>query len=283
MISSPLIDRLIALSLEEDLIYGDVTTDLTVPSDRKGSALIVACERFVVCGLPLIERIAELARVRFKVELYFEEGQIAKRGDSLAKITGSLASILSLERTILNFIQRTSGIASHTRSIASLSKHLLLLDTRKTTPGWRLLEKYAVRTGGAHNHRTGLGDMILVKNNHFDANGGDVAETLAAVYANRAPYIPVEVEIRNEAELLAALPFRPDIIMLDNMTDAQIKRAIKVVRDCAGYLPCIEVSGRITPERIAKLEALGVDAASMSAMCGAARTVDISLRIQPSR
>lgn len=269
---------LIELALSEDMPTGDITSDLTVPEDLKGRAEFHAKGEIVVCGLGLIEKIAAVAKFPVTVTLKVKDGDLVKPGTVLAVCQGKLKHLLSLERTALNFLQRLSGIATLSKLVSSKAKGFYVCDTRKTTPGWRALEKYAVRVGGARNHRTSLSDMVLIKNNHIDAHGGDVKATLAHVFKNKPKGMQVEVEVRNLAEIEALASFSPDIIMLDNMKGEVLKQAVKKVKE---LLPKskIELSGGITTERFPEFEELGIDYISMGALTHSAKAVDISMRL----
>lgn len=280
MLISPHVDALIQLALEEDLGGGDITSELTIPAAHQSRARILARERLVVCGLMLVERIAKAVDSELEVSLLCNEGDTAKPEEALAEVRGCTRSLLAAERTILNFLQHLCAVATNARTLSKQAQGLTLLDTRKTTPGWRVLEKYAVRVGGAANHRGSLGDMILVKNNHIDANGGDIRATLKKL-SKRPPYMGVEVEVRSLKELSVALEFEPDVVMLDNMDDSTISKALALVARAA-HRPLVEVSGRVRPERFARLRTLGVSYASLGLLTSGIATVDISMRITPS-
>ena len=240
---SPLVRKLIDLAIEEDLQFGDITTQLTVSADRPASAAMVAKEDLVVAGLPILAVINQVAGSNIKVELLKEEGELVAKGDTLARLVGSAHELLSLERTLLNFVQRLSGVATYTRNFVSVvGPSVTVLDTRKTLPGWRILDKYSVRIGGAKNHRTSLSDMILVKNNHVDANPGGMKEALTKIAANKPPYMPWEIEVRDLEELSIALSFQPNCIMLDNFTNDRVVAARKLVSELPRR-PIVEVSG----------------------------------------
>lgn len=282
MFRSPLVVSLVKLALEEDLAYGDITSELTIPKSHRSTAIIVAREKLVVAGLPIIEIIFELMGARPKIELLEEEGTLQKDGAQLARIEGKTIDLLSAERTILNFLQRVSGVASYTRQTVSQAQGLTVLDTRKTLPGWRVLDKYAVRLGGGTNHRFHLGDMILVKNNHVDAHGGDMRATLKAISAKKPRYMPVEVEVRSLKELKVALEFGPQVLLLDNMDDKTIRQALRVVED-SGQNPMVEVSGGVSSKKFAGLKKLGVRCVSMGALTTRAANVDISMRVKAQK
>lgn len=278
MLNSPLVDKLIDLAIAEDLSFGDITSELTVPATTKGKAVIIAREQLIVCGLPLVERILVRAGRALKFEALAKEGSLIKEPQPLCRLNGKARDILALERTILNFLQRMSGVAGAAAAAQKAAGKLCVLDTRKTTPGWRVLEKYAVRIGGATNHRFSLGDMILVKNNHIDACKGDIHATLRPVFKSRPRYMPVEVEVRNMHELKATLKFPVDVVMLDNFSDAALVPALALINSNIKR-PLVEVSGGITQARLSRLKKLGIDCVSMGALTTKATNCDISLRL----
>jgi nicotinate-nucleotide pyrophosphorylase (carboxylating) len=210
-----------------------------------------------------------------------DDGARVADADWLCELHGSTQHLLAIERTVLNFLQRMSGVATYTHSFCEQAKGLHVLDTRKTMPGWRVLDKYATRVGGARNHRTSLGDMVLVKNNHIDAHPGGIRAALAAVLAQKPLYMPWEVEVRDLTELAIALEFKPTIVMLDNFSDILISDAVALVRQNS-HQPLIEVSGGVHRERLSSLGALGIDAVSVGALTTQATNVDISMRITKS-
>lgn len=278
MLDTPPIRKLIRLAIEEDLSNGDITSELTVPADRISEAKILAREKLIVCGLPIVATIfSELGWLVTLSEALAEGREIAAN-DVMLRMRGRSRDLLAAERTILNFLQRTCGVATFARNAVAIANGITVLDTRKTMPGWRSLDKYAVRVGGARNHRANLGEMILVKNNHIDANGGSITATLDRVVAQKPLYMPVEVEVRNLAELEESLKFRPEIVMLDNMSDDMIEQAIQVVAKTSPATR-VEVSGGLRTERFAELRKRGVSCVSMGALTTQARNVDISLRI----
>lgn len=278
--NSKAVVELINLALQEDKVSEDITTQLTVSAKQNAEAQILAKQDLVVCGLPLVELIFAQAKCTAKVELATVEGEQIVAPKVLANVKGRACDLLSCERTILNFLQRMSGVATLSRSYSSKSNKIKILDTRKTTPGWRELEKYAVSVGGGTNHRATLADLVLVKNNHVDLNGGDMAATLSKVFADKPINIAVEVEVRNEQELRAALPYKPERIMLDNMSDEQVLSCVKIIRQQAGNAIEVEASGGITLERISRLAELGIDCISVGALTTQATNRDISFRIK---
>jgi len=278
MLDTPHIRSLIRLAIEEDLPAGDITTQLTVSLQSNGRGEIYAKEALIVCGLPLIELIFAELGWKASIEILCDEGSEAGVKDRLAVVEARSAHLLSAERTLLNFLQRLSGVASMTRQVVRQAPQIAIYDTRKTTPGWRALEKYAVRIGGGVNHRASLSDMVLVKNNHIDANAGDMQATLRRVYAGKPAALQVEVEVRSQLELEAALEFKPEVLMLDNFADKDIRCSIDVVAKKSPKTR-VEVSGGITPERLETLSKLGVRCVSMGAVTHSARAMDISMRI----
>jgi nicotinate-nucleotide pyrophosphorylase (carboxylating) len=273
---TPHIDRLIDLALEEDLGAGDLTTQALIPPELMGEAQIRAKEGLVAAGLPLAERVFRRLDPLLDFEAEITEGQDAAPGAVLARIIGPAAAILTGERTALNFLQRLSGIATFTRRLAGLmaGTGAALLDTRKTTPGWRALEKYAVRLGGGRNHRFSLADGVLIKNNHLTALGSITAAVRRA--RENAPHTcRIEVEVADLAGLEEALAAGADIVMLDNLDEAAMAQAVRLAAGRA----ILEASGGMTPERLPKVAATGVHFISMGALTHSAPAVDIHLRL----
>jgi nicotinate-nucleotide pyrophosphorylase (carboxylating) len=273
-----LIRKLVDLALEEDLAFGDITASLTVPEDHRSTARIIARQQMVMCGSEVLPVIMQEGRWSIDVALAVEDGALLQADTVIAELKGLTRDLLAAERTILNFLQRLCGVATYTRDFCSVETGLVVLDTRKTMPGWRVLDKYAVRVGGGRNHRFCLGDMVLIKNNHIDAHPKGLRGALADVVANKPLYMPWEVEVRNIEELLVTLEYKPTIIMLDNFSDAAIVDAVKAIRDIPDS-PMVEVSGGITRERLAKIRLAGADAVSVGALTTQAPNVDISMRI----
>ena len=285
MLQSPLIDRLIALAIEEDLALGDVTSEACVPEAHRSVGKVLVREALVVCGLPLIERIFSATAFEAQISLLVPEGQEVAEGAVIAELRGSTRGLLAIERVMLNFLQRMAGVASAARAASQIAGSLTVLDTRKTMPGWRVLDKYACRTGGAKNHRFSLGDMILVKNNHVDIqDGSSNAERMRAalkkIAAAKGPYLPVEVEVRSLEELGAALEFSPQMVMLDNMSDDLVAESVRIIKAKHPEV-LIEASGGISKERLARIAATGINYVSMGALTTKAGNRDISFRISP--
>jgi nicotinate-nucleotide pyrophosphorylase (carboxylating) len=277
-VGSPLVRKLVGLAIEEDLAFGDITASLTVPATERSTARIIARQELVVCGLDILPVIIEEGRFDITYTRVADEGALVSDKAPLCELSGPSQHLLALERTALNFLQRLSGVATFTRNFCGHAGKLQILDTRKTMPGWRVLDKYATRIGGARNHRASLGDMVLVKNNHIDAHPGGMRGALASIVQSKPLYMPWEVEVRDLSELSIALEFKPTIIMLDNFSDDLIKEALTLV-SASAHRPVVEVSGGVKPERLHVLAALGVDAASVGALTTQAPNVDISMRI----
>jgi nicotinate-nucleotide pyrophosphorylase (carboxylating) len=278
MFDSPLVRKLIDLALEEDLALGDITASLTVPDHHTSKAKVIAREKLVVCGVDIVSEIVRAGGWSLTVHTRVADGTVVEDGDILVELAGRTRDLLSAERTVLNFLQRLCGVATYTRNFCEACKGLKILDTRKTMPGWRLLDKYATKIGGASNHRFSLGDMVLVKNNHIDVNPQGIRGALAEIVANKPLYMPWEVEVRDLEELAIALSFNPTIIMLDNFQDDRLKEAVALIKSVS-QPPMIEVSGGVSKERLAAIHAAGVDAASVGALTTHAPNVDISMRI----
>ncbi len=278
MEGTPAVKKLVALALEEDLAFGDITASLAVPEERTSRAHVVARQKLVVCGLAIVHEVVEAGGWSIQVDVLRQDGLEVDNETVLVELAGPTRALLAAERTILNFLQRLCGVATFVRQVCAVAPGLTILDTRKTMPGWRYLDKYAVRTGGARNHRFSLGDMILVKNNHIDAHPHGMRAALCAVKSGKPPYMRWEVEVRNLEELAVALEFSPDIIMLDNFPDDMIRQSVEIVR-ARTPSPLLEVSGGVTKERLAALATLGVDAVSIGALTTRAPNADISMRI----
>lgn len=270
------LDELINRCLSEDIGTGDLTTNSIVPGDAVANGFIVAKEAGVVAGLP----VAEMVFRRLDPAIVFRagvlDGQRVARGALLAEVCGKARAVLTGERLALNFIQRLSGIATQTARLVEMvaGEKACIVDTRKTTPGLRMLEKYAVRVGGGRNHRFGLYDAVLIKDNHIKLAGG-----IGVAVASARRYIPHTARIEVEAEDLAgvqeALDARVDIIMLDNMSPAEMGKAVTLVAGRA----LLEASGGITIENIRAVAAAGVDLISVGAITHSAPSLDISLDV----
>lgn len=268
-------DPLILGALREDITSEDVTTNSVMPIHKLGEAKLLCKEDGIICGLQVFERVFTLLDETVEIEFMVSDGDMVTKGQLLAKIKGDIRTILSGERTALNYLQRMSGIATYTHSVASLleGSKTKLLDTRKTTPNNRIFEKYAVRVGGGNNHRFNLSDGVLLKDNHIGAAGGvKEAVTMAKAYA---PFVrKIEVEVENTNMAAEAVKAGADIIMLDNMNIEEMKEAVRIIAGRAE----VEISGNVTRETVAQLMGLGVDYISSGALTHSAPILDISLK-----
>ncbi len=268
-------DELILQALREDISSEDVTTNAVMPNARKGEAQLICKQDGVLAGLSVFQRVFELLDESVFVEFYFSDGDKVKKGDLIGTITGDIRAILSGERTALNYLQRMSGIATYTNSIAELLKgsKVKLLDTRKTTPNMRIFEKYSVKVGGGYNHRYNLSDGVLLKDNHIGAAGGVKEAVLMA--KEYAPFVrKIEIECETVEMVQEAVETGADIIMLDNMTVEEMQKAIAYIDGRAE----IECSGNVTKENIEHYISLGVDYISSGALTHSAPIMDISLK-----
>lgn len=274
------LDRLIELALDEDLgAAGDVTTQALISPDAHGEAELWVKEPLVLAGCAAFARVFFAVDPEVEVHFSARDGDVISERRKVASLRGRLRSLLIAERTALNIIQRTSGIATLARQAAQAvaGSGLRVLDTRKTSPGMRALSKEAVRAGGASNHRFGLFDGVLIKDNHLAAVGGSVREALRRAREHAPRLVKIEVEVASLRQLDEALDAKADIILLDNMTDEQVRDAVERVKGQAQ----LEVSGGVTLERLPKLAALGVDFVSLGALTHSARAMDLSLEILP--
>lgn len=275
------LDNLLDIALHEDVGDGDITTSATISTDIEMSANLLAKQSLVVCGNFVAQEIIRRVDNNLSYQINKNDGALCEPGEVIATLNGKVSSILSAERVLLNFLQRLSGISTLTKKFKDQLDvaNVMLLDTRKTTPGWRSLEKYAVVVGGGNNHRLGLYDQFLIKNNHIDANGGDIAKTIAAC-RSFAPDKRLEVEVRDIDELSAACKAKPDAILLDNMTNEQLRECVSYVREVA-KLPnvFIEASGGVSLDTIAGIAKTGVDGISCGFITHSATAVDVALHI----
>jgi nicotinate-nucleotide pyrophosphorylase (carboxylating) len=272
----PRVTALVDLALREDVGAGDRTSEATVPEAARARGRLLAKEALVVCGLPLVERVfARLGGVTATWQT--RDGDRVEAGTILGVVEGRARTLLAGERLVLNFVQHLSGIATLTAACVAEARGtaLRVRDTRKTVPGLRVLEKYAVRTGGGTNHRMGLDDAVLVKDNHLALGGGNFEAAVRAA-RERFPSLPLEVEARTMPELERAIAAKPDLILLDNMTVAQMRDAVALV---AGRVP-LEASGGIRLRDIAAVAATGVDYVAMGELTHSARAVDVSLKLE---
>ena len=269
------VDPWIISALKEDITSEDVSTNSVMPHPQAGEVDLICKEDGIICGLQVFERVFTLLDENTTVEFLVQDGAEVHKGQLMAKVHGDIRTLLCGERTALNYLQRMSGIATYTHSVAELLKGtgIKLLDTRKTTPNNRIFEKYAVRICGGNNHRYNLSDGVLLKDNHIGAAGG-VKEAIAAA-KEYAPFVrKIEVEVENLDMVKEAVEAGADIIMLDNMDTDALKEAIAYIDGRAE----IEVSGNVTKENIARLTGLGVDYVSSGALTHSAPILDISLK-----
>jgi len=268
-------DPLILGALKEDITSEDVSTVSVMPSPRAGEAELICKQDGIICGLQIFERTFRLLDEQTQVSFTAEDGDYVTAGTVIARVRGDIRIILSGERTALNYLQRMSGIASYTHSVAVLLEGtgIQLLDTRKTTPNNRIFEKYAVTVGGGHNHRYNLSDGVLLKDNHIGAAGG-VKQAVAMAKAH-APFVrKIEVEVEDLAMVKEAVEAGADIIMLDNMSHDQMKEAIRFIDGRAQ----VEISGNVTKDNIENIRDLKADFISCGALTHSAPVLDISLK-----
>jgi nicotinate-nucleotide pyrophosphorylase (carboxylating) len=275
------LDKIISAALEEDTGRGDITTEALLPPDLTGRASFVVKEVGILAGIEVAGRVFHKLDPSLQAKTLIKDGASVRAGDIAGTITGRVASILKGERIALNFLQRLSGIATTTsRYVAEVGGlKAKIYDTRKTTPGLRLLEKYAVRAGGGHNHRLSLGDAVLIKDNHIAAlrsTGLSVAEIVAKARQKAPPGVTIEVEVTGITEAEEALKAGPDIIMLDNMGPDEMKRVVTMVSGRAR----LEASGGITLETVRRVAETGVDMISVGALTHSYKALDISLEMQ---
>ena len=272
------LDRIITTALEEDVGFSDITGEYTVAADATASGRFTAKESGVLCGVDVARRVFLTVDGSVQFEAYFHDGDAVKKGDVIAAVSGKARSLLAAERTALNLMQRLSGIATRTREAADAvaGTGARIVDTRKTTPGLRVLEKYAVRCGGGFNHRFNLADGILIKDNHIVAAGG-IKKAVAAARALAPHTLKIEVEVEDMAGLREALAAGADVIMLDNMDVAQMASAVREVNGRA----LVEASGNMGDRDAAGLRSVaetGVDIISIGALTHSVRSMDISLK-----
>ncbi|MBW7998293.1 MAG: carboxylating nicotinate-nucleotide diphosphorylase [Candidatus Glassbacteria bacterium] len=270
------------MALREDIGEGDFSTRWSVPEDNRSVALIIARTGGVIAGLPVVRHVLDMFDPSPRLVSVLPEGQTIAAGQVVAEIEGATWSLLSLERTVLNFLQRLSGIATlaHRFAASVEGTGVRILDTRKTTPGFRELEKYAVRVGGAFNHRLGLYDYILLKENHLEAAGG-IEPALRAVARQNKRGLPVEVETRTIDEVREAVSLGVSRIMLDNMTVEQMSQAVRIIREQGGEnRPEIEASGDISLRTVREVAETGVDFISVGALTHSAGILNLTMIIE---
>lgn len=268
-------DKYIKMALEEDITNEDISTNAVMPEYKKGEVELICKQDGIIAGLDVFKRVFQLLDPSSSVKLYVKDGDNVSKGEKAAIITGDVRVLLSGERTALNYLQRMSGIATYTAEVVKMlhGSKTKLLDTRKTTPCMRIFEKYAVTVGGGLNHRYNLSDGVLLKDNHINAAGG-VKEAIAAAKKYASFVHKIEVETENIAMVEEAAEAGADIIMLDNMSAEEMKKAVELIDGRAQT----ECSGNITKENIENIIAVGVDYISSGALTHSAPILDISMK-----
>ena len=276
MLNKFYVDRLIENALLEDINYLDAATDYLIDEQQEGQAQFISKADGVLCGIELAMRVFELLQPDIKAEVFKKDGDLLKKGDVIATVSGKTRSILKGERTALNLIQQMSGVATATSEAVRLVEgtNASIADTRKTLPGLRPIEKYAVTVGGGKNHRYNLSDCAMLKDNHVDAGGG-ITNAVKKLRAKLGHTVKIELEVRSLDELREALETGADIIMLDNMSCDEMREAVKLNAGKAK----LEASGNITAETIRAVAETGVDIISMGALTHSVKAFDISLKI----
>ena len=273
-------DKLIRMALEEDITSEDVSTNAVMPTNVKGTVDLIAKEDGVIAGMDVYARVFKLLDESMEIEMFCQDGDEVKKGDLMAKVTGDIRVLLSGERVALNYLQRMSGIATMANRYqeACRGTKCRILDTRKTAPGLRFIDKLAVRAGGAYNHRMGLFDMVMLKDNHIKAAGG-ITAAVQSVRKTLPLSTKIEVETTNLAEVSEALEQHVDLIMLDNMSNEAMLEAVRYI----GGRCLTEASGNMTLERISSVAALGVDYISVGALTHSVKALDISMNFKENR
>jgi nicotinate-nucleotide pyrophosphorylase (carboxylating) len=276
----PRTDLLIDLALEEDAGLGDLTSRALFPPGHRSRGVITAGQDLVVCGLEVAARVFARVDPAVRVAAAARDGDRVRRGGRVLAVSGPSVALLTAERTALNFLQRLSGIATLARACADAAagSGVRIVDTRKTTPGWRALEKYAVRCGGCHNHRSSLGEHVLIKDNHIAA-AGSLGRAVRLARAAAPHLARIEVEAKTLAEVRAAVRARAEVILLDNMTPDRIRAAVALIAGAA----LVEVSGGVRLATLRDHLIPGVDVVSVGALTHSAPAADLSLTILPAR
>lgn len=272
-----LLDDILNYALQEDIGFGDATSEAIFSEDHVSRGVLIAKQDLVLAGMAVFNRTFALLDERVEVTAHFDEGTLITAGTEFAVMAGPTRALLTGERVALNLLQRMSGIATQTRQfvVAAGATKAAITDTRKTTPGLRMLEKYAVAVGGGKNHRYGLDAMVMIKDNHIQAAGG-ILPAVQTLRSRVSPFLKIEVEVENLVQLDEALNAGVDVIMLDNMGLQTIEEAVKII---AGRT-LVEVSGNVTLERVAELAAAGVDIISSGALTHSVKAADISMRLK---
>lgn len=279
LFNNPQVEQIITLALNEDIGTGDITTLSTIPEDKTATGRFVAKEDMIICGIDLAKHIFGRVDPSIEMKANFKDGDAVKKGDVIAVVSGNAQNVLTGERTALNFMQRLTGIATRTHaSVAEVAgTNAKITDTRKTTPGLRVLEKYAVRVGGGTNHRFNLADGVLIKDNHIAVSGGikNAVKNARAVIPHT---LKIEVEVETKEQLAEALDAGADIIMLDNMSNDLMRECVGIVAGRA----LVEASGNMGEKSLRKVAETGVDIISIGALTHTVKAADISLKFQIS-
>ena len=270
-------DKYIMMALEEDITSEDISTNSVMPEYQKGEVQLICKQDGIIAGLGVFKRVFELLDDTVEFEMNVKDGDEVKKGQLMAVVTGDIRALLSGERTALNYLQRMSGIATYTNSIVKLlaGSKTTLLDTRKTTPNMRIFEKYAVKVGGATNHRYNLSDCAMLKDTHLDAYGS-MTGAVNALREKMGHTVKIEVEVGNLEELKEALTLGVEIIMLDNMTNEDMAKAVEMTNGKA----LLEASGNVTSETIRAIAETGVDIISIGAITHSVKAFDISMKME---
>lgn len=279
LLTNPLVTELIKTSLNEDVGTGDITTETTIPQDKTAYGKFIAKEDMTVCGLEIAELVFHTVDSSIKFTAMLKDGDAASKGDILAEVSGNARNVLTGERTALNILQRLTGISTRTKEAVDCVKgtKAKITDTRKTTPGMRVLEKYAVRVGGGTNHRFNLADGILIKDNHIAVSGG--IKNAVANARSKAPHtLKIEVEVETKEQLMEALDAKADIIMLDNMSNELMAECVKIIDGKA----VVEASGNMGDKDLRAVANTGVDIISIGALTHTVKAADISLKFSIS-
>jgi len=276
MLSFEYIDKIIKTALDEDINYIDITSDYMIDGQQISSGRFVSKASGIVCGIYIAMRVFELLDSDFKCDIHVKDGQAVKNGDVIVEFSGKTVCLLKGERTALNLIQHLSGIATATEACVRLTEgtKAMITDTRKTLPGLRALQKYAVTVGGGKNHRFNLSDGAMLKDNHIDVGGG-IALSVEKLRRRLGHMVKIEVETRSLDEVSQALSAGADIIMLDNMSNSEMAEAVKLVNGKA----LLEASGNMTSQRIAEVAKTGVDIISLGAITHSVTAFDISMKM----
>lgn len=275
LLTNPLVTQLIAMALNEDVGTGDITTETTIPEDKKAYGKFIAKEDMIICGLGVAEKVFKTVDESIEFKANVKDGDFVRKTDIIATVSGNARSVLTGERTALNLLQRMTGIATRTNEAVKAVEgtNALIADTRKTTPALRVLEKYAVRMGGGTNHRFNLSDGILIKDNHIAVSGG-IKNAVANARKNAPHTLKIEVEVETKEQLLEAIDAKADIIMLDNMTNDEMAECVKIIDGRA----LVEASGNMGEKDLLSVAKTGVDIISIGALTHTVKAADISLK-----